>query len=254
MGILEGRVAIVTGASRGIGRACAERLAQEGAIVVLTDVLHEAGEAAAGEIGGGAEYRPLDVTSEENWQQVMAAVEARHGRLDILVNNAGMAISVPVADMALADFERQMAVNVTGTFLGCKHAIPLMRKGGRGSIVNFSSTAGLRGSLGMAGYSASKGAVRLFTKALSLECGKDNIRVNSMHPGLIATDLWKQINAPSVPDGDLDALGLLAARMVPMGRNGEPQDIAAGVLWLASDESRYVTGTEFVIDGGMTAR
>jgi NAD(P)-dependent dehydrogenase (short-subunit alcohol dehydrogenase family) len=254
MALLDGRVAIVTGAARGIGRACAERLTDEGAHVILTDVLHEVGEASAREIGGGAEYRPLDVTSEANWQDLIASVEARQGRLDVLVNNAGMALSGPVTEMSLADFERQMAVNVTGTFLGCKHAIPLMRRAGRGSIINFSSTAGLRGSMGMAGYSASKGAVRLFTKALSLECGKDNIRVNSMHPGLIATDLWKQIKAPSVPDGDLEALGVLAARMVPIGRNGEPQDIAAGVLWLASDESRYVTGAEFVIDGGMTAR
>jgi NAD(P)-dependent dehydrogenase (short-subunit alcohol dehydrogenase family) len=254
MALLEGRVAIVTGAARGIGRACAERLASEGARVILTDVLHELGEAAVREIVCGSEYRPLDVTSEAGWRDLIASAEARHGRLDILVNNAGMAINAPVTEMSLADFERQMAVNVTGTFLGCKHAIPPMRRGGRGSIINFSSTAGLRGSMGMAGYSASKGAVRLFTKALSLECGKDNIRVNSMHPGLIATDLWKQIKAPSVPDGDLEALGVLAARMVPMGRNGEPQDIAAGVLWLASDESRYVTGAEFVIDGGMTAR
>jgi NAD(P)-dependent dehydrogenase (short-subunit alcohol dehydrogenase family) len=183
-------------------------------------------------------------------------VKARCGRLDILVNNAGIAIATPsVVAMSLADWRRQIAVNLDGVFLGVKHALPLMRASGEGgSIVNISSTAGLRGSNFLAGYSATKGGVRLFTKSVALECAaaKDKIRVNSVHPGIIETPIWAAMSgtgANAAPD--LDAISVTA---VPLGVKGVPQDIADGVLWLASDESRYVTGLELVIDGGMTLR
>jgi NAD(P)-dependent dehydrogenase (short-subunit alcohol dehydrogenase family) len=187
----------------------------------------------------------------------MAEVKAAHGRLDVLVNNAGIGLGAPsVTTMSLADFRRQQAINVEGVFLGMKHGLLLMREAGHGgSIVNISSVAGLRGAPMLAGYCASKGAVRLMTKAVALECAaaRDGVRVNSVHPGIIETPIWLGIvdtggaNAPP----DLDAISTMA---VPLGVKGVPEDIANGVLWLAGDESRYVTGTELIIDGGMTAR
>lgn len=254
---LDGRVALVSGAAKGIGRASAERLAAAGATVIVADLREDEGAAVVAAItgsGGNAEFHNLDVTREDSWIAITAHVDATYGKLDIIMNNAGIAISAPdTSQMALADFERQLAVNVTGVFLGCKHAIPLMRKAGKGSIINVSSTAGMRGSRGMAGYSASKGAVRLMSKSLAQELGPQGIRVNSIHPGLVGTDLWQQIDAPSVPGGDLDLLNEMAKKSVPLGRRGEPADIADVVVWLASDDSRYVSGTEIVIDGAMTA-
>jgi NAD(P)-dependent dehydrogenase (short-subunit alcohol dehydrogenase family) len=249
---VQGKTALVTGAASGIGLACATRLACEGATVIATDIQLRAALEAAAPPAHALEYLQLDVTREDEWAAVIAAIDARHGRLDVLVNNAGIALRVPTPDMNLADFRRQMAVNVEGVFLGCKHAIPLMRRNGGGSIINLSSTAGLRGSPNMAGYSASKGAVRLFTKALAVECAqaRDGIRVNSVHPGLIDTPLWPSMDiSGKVSKLDLDDL---SARLVPLGVKGEPLDIANGVLWLASDESRYVTGAQLVIDGGMS--
>lgn len=255
-GRVDGKVALVTGAASGIGRACAERLAAEGATVVLTDVQDHLGEEAARAIGAKASYLHHDVTSEDAWIAVVAEVKARHGRLDILVNNAGIGLGGPVLEMSLADFRRQTAVNVDGVFLGVKHGVPLMREGGGGSVVNMSSVAGLKGAPNLAGYCATKGAVRLFTKAVALECAaaRDGVRVNSVHPGIIKTPIWTTVvggpagtNAPP----DLDAMSALA---VPLGVKGAPTDIAEGVLWLASDESRYVTGAELVIDGGLSVR
>lgn len=255
-GRVDGKVALVTGAASGIGRACAERLAAEGATVVLTDVQDHLGEEAARAIGAKASYLHHDVTSEDAWIAVVAEVKARHGRLDILVNNAGIGLGGPVLEMSLADFRRQTAVNVDGVFLGVKHGVPLMREGGGGSVVNMSSVAGLKGAPNLAGYCATKGAVRLFTKAVALECAaaRDGVRVNSVHPGIIETPIWTTVvggpagtNAPP----DLDAMSALA---VPLGVKGAPTDIAEGVLWLASDESRYVTGAELVIDGGLSVR
>ena len=259
MAQLDGKIALVTGGASGIGAACARRFAAEGATVVITDVQDHLGEALAAEIGGAARFLHHDVTSEAAWIETIATVKRDFGRLDILVNNAGIAIASPsVTSMSLADFQRQQAVNVDGVFLGCKHALPLMREAGNGgSIVNMSSVAGLKGSPTLAAYSATKGAVRLFTKAVALECGaaKDGVRVNSVHPGIIETPIWGGIvgqdpsgtNAPP----DLDALSTMA---VPLGVKGLPEDIAAGVLWLASEESRYVTGLELVIDGGLSVR
>ncbi|ODT88805.1 glucose 1-dehydrogenase [Phenylobacterium sp. SCN 70-31] len=260
-GRVAGKVALVTGGASGIGRGCAEKLAAEGATVVLTDIQDELGREAASGIaaaGGRAEYARHDVTDEDAWASVVAGIKARHGRLDILVNNAGIGIGGSILDMSLADWRRQTAINLDGVFLGVKHSIPLMREsGGGGSIVNMSSVAGLKGSANLAGYCATKGGVRLFTKSVALECAnaRDGIRVNSVHPGLIETPIWITVQAAITPGAnampDLDAMSAMA---VPMGVKGVPEDIANGVLWLCSDEARYVTGMEMVIDGGLTLR
>jgi NAD(P)-dependent dehydrogenase (short-subunit alcohol dehydrogenase family) len=260
MGRVLGKIALVTGAASGIGRGCAETLAREGATVVITDVQDAKGEALAAEIGkagGTAVYLHHDTTNEDQWIAVIAEIERRFGRLDVLVNNAGIAIgSTSITNFTLADFKKQQAVNVEGVFLGLKHSIPLMAKSG-GSIINMSSVAGLKGSSMLPAYCATKGAVLLLSKSVANECAeaKNGIRVNTVHPGLIETPIWETIaqardplaNAPM----DLDALSVA---MVPLGVKGFPQDIANGVLWLASEESRYVTGAELVIDGGLTAR
>jgi NAD(P)-dependent dehydrogenase (short-subunit alcohol dehydrogenase family) len=216
--------------------------------------------AAIGKAGGKARYLHHDVTSEDAWQAIVADIETTEGRLDILVNNAGIGIGCPsITMMSLDDWRRQQAVNVEGVFLGIKHSLPLMRKAGNGgSIVNMSSVAGLKGSAFLAGYCATKGAVRLFTKAIAMECAgfKDGIRVNSVHPGIIETPIWVSITGMGQAQGtnappDLDTMSQTA---VPLGVKGLPLDIANGVLWLASDESRYVTGEELVIDGGLSVR
>ena len=249
-GRVEGKVAVVTGGASGIGRSSAQRLADEGAIVVVTDVQDDLGEQTAHAIresGGYAEYLHHDVTDETAWADVLGQVRARHGRLDVLVNNAGIGVMGPLVTMALADFRRQIAVNLEGVFLGVKHAIPLMAQGGGGSIVNMSSTVGIVGQPMMAAYGATKGGVRVFTKAVALECAaaRTGVRVNSIHPGIIETPIWVTNGSP-----DLDAMSKAS---VPLGAKGLPLDIANGVLWLASDESRYVTGAELVIDGGASA-
>jgi NAD(P)-dependent dehydrogenase (short-subunit alcohol dehydrogenase family) len=259
MGRVAGKVALITGGASGIGRGCAEAMAREGAIAVITDIQDEKGGALAAELGGEAVFLHHDVTSEDEWIAIVAEVDRRFGRLDILVNNAGIGVGSPsITTMSLADWRRQQAVNLEGVFLGIKHSLPLMRRAGHGgSIVNMSSVAGLKGSPSLAGYCATKGGVRLLTKAVAMECAnvKDGVRVNSVHPGIIETPIWLSIagmgaegaNAPP----DLDALSAMA---VPLGVKGLPADIANGVLWLASDESRYVTGQELVIDGGLTVR
>jgi NAD(P)-dependent dehydrogenase (short-subunit alcohol dehydrogenase family) len=261
MASLDSKVALITGAASGIGAACARRLAAEGAAVVVTDIQDELGHAVVAGIaadGGQARYFHHDVTSEEAWVEVMAEIKAVFGRLDILVNNAGIGLaSASITTMELAAFRRQQAINVDGVFLGMKHGLLLMREAGHGgSIINMSSVAGLKGSPTLAAYSATKGAVRLFTKAVALECAaaKDGVRVNSVHPGIIETPIWLGIaggagGANAAPD--LDALSSMA---VPMGVKGLPEDIAEGVLWLASAQSRYVTGAELVIDGGISIR
>ena len=259
MARVSGMIALVTGGASGIGRGCSQVLAREGAAVVVTDVQDAMGRetvAAIEAAGGSAVYLRQDVTSEDEWISVIAEIKDRFGRLDILVNNAGIGIAGPVTEMSLADFRRQQAINVEGVFLGCKHALPLMRAGGGGSIINISSVAGLTASPNLAAYSATKGAVRLFTKSVAMECAalKDGVRVNSVHPGIIETAIWDSISG-GMPGGanriDLDAMTTVAT---PLGFKGLPQDIALGVLYLASEDSRYVTGTELVIDGGMVAR
>jgi NAD(P)-dependent dehydrogenase (short-subunit alcohol dehydrogenase family) len=257
---VEGKVALVTGAANGIGRAAAVLLAREGARLVATDLLDENGARLLRELraaGCEAEYYHHDVTNEEDWQSVIAKTRTRFGRLDVLVNNAGIGLSSPVVDMSLADWRRQVAVNLDGVFLGVKHALPLMRAGGGGSIINVSSIAGIKASPNVSGYCATKGGVRLFTKAVALECAaaKDGVRVNSLHPGITETAIWDTLigtaeegSNSGPPRGP--TLDKLTERAVPLGFKAMPEDIANGILWLASDESRYVTGTELVIDGG----
>jgi len=259
MGQVQGKIAINTGGASGIGAACAETLAREGAKVLVTDLDDARGRAVVDKIksvGGDAAYLHQDVADEAGWPPVIDAAESRYGRLDIMVANAGIGIFVAAVDMSLADWRRQIAVNLDGVFLSLKHAIPAMRRAGGGSIIVMSSVAGLRGSAGLAGYCATKGGVRLLAKAVAAECAatSDNIRVNSVHPGVIDTPIWGKIptgatgagrNAPIDPHE-------VAKLAVPFGRAGQAQDIANGVLFLASDASSYITGTELVIDGGMT--
>ena len=252
MGRVAGKVALVTGAASGIGRACAEVLAREGAVVVLTDL--QAGEEVAAGIrakGGKASFHRHDVTDEARWNAMVAETAKAHGRLDVLVNNAGIAVAGLVTDLTLDQWRHQMAVNVDGVFLGVKCALPLMRKTGKGSIINISSIAGLRGAANLSAYCASKGAVRLFTKSVALECAMmgDGIRCNSVHPGIIETPIWGQVVPGTNEPLDLDAM---SAVRVPLKRKGVPEDIANAVLFLASEDSSYMTGEEMVVDGGMT--
>jgi NAD(P)-dependent dehydrogenase (short-subunit alcohol dehydrogenase family) len=260
MGRVEGKVALVTGAASGIGRGCAQTLAREGAIVVITDVQDDKGEALAKEIksaGGQAMFLHHDTTSEADWIRIIGEIEKRHGKLQVLVNNAGIAIgSTSITNFSLEDFRKQQAVNVEGVFLGLKHSIPLMARTG-GSIINMSSVAGLKGSSMLPAYCATKGAVLLLSKSVANECAeaKNGIRVNTVHPGLIETPIWESIARARDPGANAPMdLDVLSVAMVPMGVKGVPQDIANGVLWLASEESRYCTGLELVIDGGLTTR
>lgn len=261
---VEGKIAIVTGAASGIGRSSATALAAEGAIVVATDIDEAAGRQVVTTIekaGGQAVFYRQDVTSEAEWIAMAAEIDARYGRLNVLVNNAGISVIGLVTELTLEGWKLQQAVNVESVFLGVKHLLPLIRKSGGGSIINLSSVAGLRGSAEASAYCASKGAVRLFTKAVALECAaaRDNVRVNSIHPGVIDTPIWTKTTAsvatqnhrPGANAPDMDAI---AEMMVPTGRKGLPEDIAAGVVFLASDESRYVNGSELVIDGALSAR
>jgi len=249
MGQLDGKVGIITGGASGIGAACARVLAREGTKLVLTDLDDAAGRRLAEQLG--AVYLHHDVTDEAGWPEVVAAAE-KFGGLNILVANAGIGIMGSALDMSLADWRRQMAINVDGVFLTVKYGIPLMRRSGGGSVVMMSSVAGIRGSANLAGYSATKGAVRLFAKSIALECAaaRDNIRVNSVHPGVIDTPIWTKLppgaNAPLDPN-------VIAAATVPIGQAGQAEDIANGVLFLCSDASSHMTGSELVIDGGMTA-
>jgi NAD(P)-dependent dehydrogenase (short-subunit alcohol dehydrogenase family) len=256
--LLAGKGAIVTGGASGIGEACSETLAREGASVLITDIDPLRGKDVVARIaraGGTAHYLDHDVRDEAAWPGVIAEAEKRFGRLDIMVANAGIGIMAPIAEMTLGDWQRQQAINLDGVFLSIKHAIPALKKQGGGSIVLMSSIAGLRGAPGLAAYSATKGGVRLLAKSVALEHAADNIRCNSVHPGIIATPIWEKIptgaagnrsNAPIDPRER-------AAGVVPLTRVGEAQDIANGVLFLCSEASNYMTGQELVIDGGMTA-
>jgi len=257
---VEGKVALVTGAANGIGRSAAVLLAREGARIVATDVQDERGEALLRELSAGGcecEYIHHDVTHEADWQSVVEKVRDRFGRLDVLVNNAGIGLSASVIDMTFADWRRQVAVNLDGVFLGVKYSLPLMRAGGGGSIINVSSIAGIKASPNLSGYCATKGGVRLFTKSVALECAaaRDGVRVNSLHPGITETAIWDTLigTVANGSDGGKErgpTLDKLTERAVPLGYKAAPENIASGILWLASDESRYVTGTELVIDGG----
>ncbi len=256
MARVAGKVAIVTGATSGLGAAAARRLAEEGANVLVTGRDEGRGQAVVDSIaaaGGEARFQPLDVTDEDAWQATVERATAAHGRLDILVNNAGITRAEPIAEVTLETWRRIMAVNADGVFLGTRSAIPAMRRSGGGSIVNMSSVLGIVGTAHLAAYTASKGAVRYFTKCVALECARDGsgIRVNSIHPAFIATPMMDETAIRMF--GDADAGRREFGKLHPVGHVGEPGDIANGVVYLASDEAKFVTGTELVIDGGYTA-
>ena len=257
-GLVAGKGTIVTGGASGIGEACSETLAREGASVLITDIDDLRGKDVVARItkaGGKAHYLRHDVRDEAAWPGVIAEAEGRFGRLDIMVANAGVGIMSPIETMTLSDWQKQQAINLDGVFLSVKHAIPALRKQGGGSIVLMSSIAGLRGAPNLAAYSATKGGVRLLAKSVALEHAYENIRCNSVHPGIIATPIWDKI--PTGAQGNRSNAPIdpreRAANVVPLPRVGEAQDIANGVLFLCSEAANYMTGQELVIDGGMTA-
>jgi 3(or 17)beta-hydroxysteroid dehydrogenase len=253
MGRVSGKIAIVTGAASGLGRGIASLLAGEGAEVMATDINATGVKVVAEEIekqGGEALFSKHDVASEDDWKKIVRTVVEHFGRLDVLVNCAGIHVAASVEETTFEKWRRIMSVNLDGVFLGTKYGAEAMKKTGGGSIINVSSTAGLIGTPNAIAYSASKGGVRLLTKAAAIEFSKAysnyNIRVNSVHPGVIKSAM----SAPLINDPVTNKLLL---DWTPMGYFGEPEDIAYGVLYLASDESRFVTGAELVIDGGWTA-
>ncbi|MDC3962137.1 glucose 1-dehydrogenase [Polyangium jinanense] len=248
----ERKVALVTGAASGLGAAAVRRLHAEGAVVVITDVAVDRGEALAAELGARAEFTALDVTQEAQWIAVLDAVVAKHGRLDVLVNNAGVGIVGDVESTTLEQWRFVHTVNTDGMFLGCKHAIRLMKERGGGSIVNLSSVAGIIGAPNLVAYSSSKGSVRTFTKSVAMHCARKGygIRVNSVHPAFIDTPMVDAMVARS-EDPARAKVGL--AKSIPLGKLGEPEDVAAAIAYLASDDAKFVTGTELLVDGGLLA-
>ena len=247
---LEGRVALVTGSASGIGRATVERLSSEGAIVVISDVQDEAGEAtvtAVRDAGGDALYVHLDVTDESGWAAAVERILAERGRLDILVNNAGLGDLAPIEETTLAVWERTIAIDQTGVFLGMKMCGEALKASGHGSVINISSIFGTSGGFGVSpAYHAAKGAVRTLTKNVALHWATEGVRVNSVHPGFIRTPILDQAKGTEVWDA--------MTAMTPMGRLGEPEEIAAAVAYLASDDASFVTGLELYVDGGYIAR
>lgn len=254
MGRLQNKVALVTGGASvpGLGSATARRFAEEGAIVYLSDIDEQGAEAVAQSIrdaGGRAQALAHDVTNETHWDRVMAQIESDHGRFDVIVNNAGIAVLRPIEEFSIDDWNKQNRVNLDSVFLGTKRAVLAMRKAGNGgSIINMSSVAGLFGVPGCAAYAASKGGVRLFSKVIALECAKEAIRCNTVHPGMIMTNMQAVAEEDNADNYDATAAA------IPMGYMGDPSDIANMNLFLASDEARYITGAEFVVDGGMAAQ
>ena len=248
---LAGKVALISGGARGMGAVEARLFAQEGARVVIGDILEAEGRKVEADIraaGGEAVFVRLDVTNEADWQQAVATAESRFGTLHILVNNAGVSGHGKVEDTPAEEWDRVMDINAKGVFLGSKTAIPAMRRAGGGSIINISSQLGLVGvDNSSPQYQASKGAVRLLTKATAMQYAAEGIRANSVHPGPIVTPMTEARR------GDPEVYKLTVGR-IPLGRYGQPEDVAYGVLYLASDESTYVTGSELVIDGGWTAQ
>lgn len=249
MGRLDNKVAIITGGARGMGEAESHLFAKEGAVVYLTDVLEEEGTAVARRIreaGGDATFLAHDVTNESRWQEVIDAVVEAHGRVDVLVNNAGLGLLKTAEDTRSDQWDRIMNVNAKGVFFGCKYIVPAMQKANGGSIINISSMYGLVGAPASAAYQAAKGAVRLLSKSCAVDYARYNIRVNSVHPGLILTPIFGHLAE------DKDAMQRLLGTTL-MERPGQPDEVAYPVLFLASDESSFMTGSELVVDGGYTA-
>lgn len=254
MGRLQGKIALVTGGASvpGLGSATAHRFAQEGAFVHVSDRDAAGAEKVAAAIrdaGGQAQAHAHDVTSEADWDRVMAAIDAANGRIDILVNNAGIAVLRPISEMTTEEWKLQNDVNLNSVYYGTRRAVGAMRKVGQGgSIINISSVAGLFGVPACGAYAASKGGVRIFSKAIALETARDLIRINTVHPGMILTNMQGVAEEDNAENYDA------TLALVPMGFMGEPDDIANMNLFLASDEAKYITGAEFVVDGGMTAQ
>jgi 3alpha(or 20beta)-hydroxysteroid dehydrogenase len=244
---LEGKVAIITGSAGGIGAATARRLAEEGALLLLTNADADGARALAQELGDPATSRAHDVTSEADWQAVVSSALQTHGRIDILLNNAGVFLAARLADTSLEDFRRVLDVNVVGVFLGMRAVAGAMSEQRAGSIINVSSVAGLTGSPYLTAYAASKWAVRGMTKVVARELAQFDVRVNSLHPGQIDTDMnaRQREKTPELIDKLI--------RGIPLRRIGTPEEIAHAVVYLASDESVYATGSELVVDGGTTA-
>ena len=266
MADLKGRTAVVTGAARGIGAESARALAAAGAAVVVADVLEEAGEVAAAairEAGGEASFAACDVTREDDWERLFEAAAARHGGPHAVVNNAGIFVEARLEEMTLEAWRRQAAVNLDGVFLGVKHGMRVLKEtcaggGPAGSIVNMSSVAGIVGSPLSAGYSATKGGVRLLTKSAALECAHFgyNVRVNSVHPGIIETEMMTRVARKMMTARGTDYEGALdfLSGFQPIGRRGRPDEVARAVVFLVSDDSSLMTGAELVLDGGLTAK
>jgi len=247
---LEGRVALVTGAASGIGKATAKRLADEGAAVLITDINENAGDATATELrdsGAKAAFHRHDVTSESDWEAACAAAVDKFGGLDILVNNAGMGDLLPIEDTTLDDWQRTIAIDQTGVFLGMRTAAPHLKASQHASVINISSIFGTSGGFGTSpAYHAAKGAVRTLTKNVALHWAASGVRVNSIHPGFIDTPILNEAKGTEYWQTMTD--------LTPMARLGQPEDIAAGVAYLASDDAAFVTGLELYIDGGYMAR
>jgi NAD(P)-dependent dehydrogenase (short-subunit alcohol dehydrogenase family) len=264
MNRLDGKVALISGAARGIGAQTAKLMVEAGAQVMIGDVLDERGRDTARTLGGAARYRHLDVTSADDWRDAVADAVAQFGKLDILVNNAGMFLGKGIEEAELDEWHRLAAINLTGVFLGTKLALPALRDSGKTSahgsaIVNLASVAGLVGSQLDPLYSMTKGGVTLFTKSAALEFGRKGyrIRVNSIHPGVIQTDMGEQTftaRARNMGSNDADAARRIALSHHPIGRLGVPEDIARGIVFLASDDAAFMTGAGLVVDGGLTAQ
>lgn len=248
-GRVAGKVVLLTGGAMGLGYAAAKALLAEGAVVTITDINADAGRKAAAELGCGFIHH--DVTDWGQWEAVIAEVEAAHGRLDVLVNNAAITVFGSIADISVEDFRRCYRVDVDSIFMGCKAAIPLMARGGGGSIVNFSSAAGNKVSADLAAYNSAKAAVVTLTKSIALYCAreKNGVRVNSVQPGTILTPNVESVIA-GTPDPDATRAAFSIAQ--PIGRMGEVEDIAHLVVYLSSDESKFATGAPFIVDGGLS--
>ena len=253
MGRLDGKTALVTGAASGIGLQTSIRLAEEGARVMMTDINLKEVRQQAEKLGANATFLKLDITEEEEWISVLDETVKRFDRLDILVNSAGMVLIADVEQITLEDWRKVHAVNLDGTFLGCKHGVRVMKEFGAGSIINLSSVSGMIGGFNLAAYNSSKGAVRMLTKSVALHCARAGygIRCNSIHPTFIETPMLESMIRDS-PDPEKARQTLV--RQVPLRRIGKPDDVAKMIVYLASDESTFVTGTEMVIDGGVIAQ
>lgn len=242
MGRLDGKVAIITGGARGMGAAHAKRFLEEGAKVMITDILETEGRAVASNLGGNIKFMKHDVTKALEWEQVIAETESTFGPVSVLVNNAGIALLKSIDNLTEAQFRRVIDVNQVSVFLGMKYVLSSMKRAESGSIINISSISGLQGNEDSIAYSASKFAVRGMTKSAAIELGKEGIRVNSVHPGITETPMVRKSRVSKL------------ARAIPLQRTAQPEEVSDLIVYLASNESSYVTGAEFVIDGGLTAK